>query len=214
MMGAPGLLAGRYVFLRRIRGTQRTIIWLARDQESRSTVVASVLTGARAAGLEAAVGITHPNVAAVLALLGQPNPSEVPDHEPIADGARIAIAEYVEGRSLQQRLEAGPVTLESAVEWATDIADGLAMLHGRGAVHGAVSPRAILVVRPEPAVIPTLTELVVPPSGAYCSPERVTGAGPSMQDDVWALAASLYTALGRKPPFHGASRTELARAIV
>src|SRR2546428_5665133 len=99
MMGAPGLLAGRYAFVRRIRGTQRTIIWLARDQQTRSTIVASVLTGARVAGLEPAVGIRHPNVAAVLALLGQPKPSDIPDAEPVADGARVAIAEYVEGRS-------------------------------------------------------------------------------------------------------------------
>jgi hypothetical protein len=213
-MAVPGPLAGRYAFVKRIRGTQRTIIWIARDQKTRAAVVASVLTGPRAAGLERAVGITHANVAAVLAILDQPSPSEIPDEEPVAEGARVAIAEYIEGRSLQQRLEAGPVALENAVEWTTDVADGLATLHSRGAVHGAVSPRAILVIRPAPAVVPTLTELVVPPSGAYCSPERVTGGGPSMQDDVWALAASLYTALARKPPFQGASRTELARAIV
>ncbi len=213
-MAAPRLLAGRYVYLRPVRGTQRTIIWVARDQETRTSVVASVLSPGRVAGLERAIGLAHPHAAAVLAVIDRFQPDEVPSDEPPAADSKIVIAEYVEGRSLQQRLDAGPVALESAVEWTASIADALARLHARGAVHGALSPRSLLVIRPEPAVVPVLTHLLVPPSGAYCSPERVTGEGPSEADDVWALAATLYTALARRPPFQGASRTELARAIV
>src|SRR5581483_3828580 len=175
------------------------------DQENRATVVASVLTPSRAAGLEPAIGVVHPHAAAVLAVLPILDPEQVPSDAPPAPDAKIVIAEYVEGRSLQQRLDAGPVALESAVEWTTSIADALATLHAHGAVHGALSPRSLLVIRPEPAVVPLLTHLLVPPSGAYCSPERVTGEGPSEADDVWALAATLYTALARRPPFQGAS---------
>jgi serine/threonine-protein kinase len=177
-------------------------------------VVASVLTPGRVAALERGIGVAHPHAAAVLAVIDRFEPHEVPSEEPPAADSKIVIAEYVEGRSLQQRLDAGPVTLESAVEWTTSIADALATLHAHGAVHGALSPRSLLVIRPEPAVVPMLTHLLVPPSGAYCSPERVTGEGPSVADDVWALAATLYTALARRPPFQGGSRTELARAIV
>ena len=179
-----------------------------------ANVVASVLAPSRVAGLEPAIGVVHPHAAAILALVEDFEPDQVPSDEPPAADAKIVVAEYIEGRSLQQRLDAGPVALESAVEWATSAADALSTLHARGAVHGAVSPRSILVVRREPAVVPTLTHLLVPPSGAYCSPERVTGEGPSKADDVWALAATLYNALARRPPFQGASRTELARAIV
>jgi serine/threonine-protein kinase len=213
-MAVPRPLAGRYAFARRIRGTQRTIIWIARDERTRSNVVASVLPGARAAGLARAVGMTHPNAAAILEIVERLEPEELPAEETPAPDSRVVIAEHMEGRSLQQRLEAGPIALENAVEWSAAVADALSALHTRGAVHGALSPRAILVVRPEPAVIPALTHLLVPPSGAYCSPERVTGAGPSESDDIWALAATLYTALARRPPFQGASRTELARSIV
>jgi serine/threonine-protein kinase len=173
-----------------------------------------VLTPSRVAGLEPAIGVAHPHAAAVLAVVDRFQPDDVPSEEPPAEGSKIVIAEYVEGRSLQQRLDAGPVALESAVEWTASVADALARLHSHGAVHGALSPRSLLVIRPEPAVVPLLTHLLVPPSGAYCSPERVTGDGPSRADDMWALAATLYTALARRPPFQGASRTELARAIV
>jgi serine/threonine-protein kinase len=213
-MVAPRPLAGRYAFTTRIRGTQRTIIWLARDQTAGTTVVASVLPGPRAAGLESAIGVGHPHAASILAVVDSPPRDEVPGDEPVPSDAQVVVAEYVEGRSLQQRLEAGPIGVANAVEWAASIAAALAALHDAGAVHGAVSPRAILAVRPAPAVIPVLTHLLVPTSGAYCSPERVTGAGPSEADDTWALAATLYTALCRQAPFLGASRTELARAIV
>jgi serine/threonine protein kinase len=76
-----------------------------------------------------------------------------------------------------------------------------------------MSPR-IVVARPDRGLCPQLTHLVVPPSGAYCAPERVTGGGPSIPDDIWALVATLYSALSRRAPFHGATRTDLARAIV
>jgi hypothetical protein len=207
-------LAGRYAFTKRIRGTQRTIIWLARDQRTGDPVVASVLPGPRAAALEPALDLSHVHAASILRIVHAPDRDEVPGDEPLDAEARVVVAEYIGGRSLQQRLDAGPVATETAVEWIASVADALVLFHARGAVHGAVSPRALIVIRSEPAVVPILTHLIVPPSGAFCSPERVTGGGPSELDDAWALAATLYAALSRRTPFQGASRNELAHAIV
>src|SRR5882672_5072870 len=139
-MAVPRPLAGRYAFARRIRGTQRTIIWIERDERTRSNVVASVLSGARAAGLARAVGMAHPNAAGILEIVERLDAEELPAEETPAPDSRVVIAEHMEGRSLQQRLEAGPVALENAVEWSAAVADALAALHGRGAVHGALSP--------------------------------------------------------------------------
>lgn len=212
-MPVPRPLAGRYAFLKRIRGTQRALIWLARDTSTSAVVVASLVPGPRAAGLEPLVELRHEHVAMLLDVL-DPDPAEIPDAEPIGEDVRVAVAEYVEGRSLQQRLSAGPVGRDTAVDWVATLADVLATLHERGGVHGAVSPRAILAIRPALGQVPVLTQLLVPTSGAYCSPERVTGGGPSESDDTWALAATLYTALTRRVPFRGSSRTELARSIL
>ena len=214
LMAVPRPLGGRYAFVKRIRGTQRTIIWLARDNRKAVTVVASVLPEGRCAGLAPAVGLRHLHAAAVVDVIDSPRLAEMPDEENPGEGARVVVAEYAEGKSLQQRLEAGPVALETAVDWVVTAGDALAALHERGGVHGALQPRSLLVVRSGSQVTPLLTHLLVPPSGAYCSPERVTGGGPSASDDTWALAATLYTAIARRPPFRGASRTELARAIV
>src|SRR4051812_33483714 len=106
-MAVPRPLAGRHAFARRIRGTQRTIIWIARDERTRSNVVASVLSGARAAGLAEAVGLTHPNAAAILEIIERLDADELPAEEPPAPDSVVVVAEHFEGRSLQQRLEAG-----------------------------------------------------------------------------------------------------------
>ena len=213
-MTVPRPLAGRYAFAQRIRGTQRTIIWIARDRVTGRNVLASVLPAPRAAALEPIVGIEHPHAASVLGVFEAAAPDEIPDDGPLEADARVAVAEYLDGGSLQQRLDAGPVSVENAVDWTATIADALTLLHEHAGVHGAISPRSILVIRPNRAVVPMLVHLLVPPSGAYCSPERVTGAGPSEADDTWRSAATLYTALSRRPPFRGETRTELARAIV
>lgn len=212
-MPVPRPLAGRYAFLKRIGGTQRAVIWLARDSSTSGIVVASLVPGPRAAGLEPLVELRHEHAAVLLEVL-DPDPDEIPDGEPVGEDARVAIAEYIEGRSLQQRVSAGPVGRDTAVDWIATVADVLATMHERGGVHGAVSPRAILAIRPALGQVPVLTQLLVPTSGTYCSPERVTGSGPSESDDTWALCASLYTALTRHVPFRGGSRTELARSIL
>lgn len=212
-MPVPRPLAGRYSFLKRIGGSQRAVIWLARDPSTSSLVVASLVPGPRAAGLEPLIELRHEHATVLLDVI-DPDPAEIPDGEPVGEDARVAIAEYIEGRSLQQRVSAGPVARDTAVDWTATIADVLATMHERGGVHGAVSPRAILAIRPALGQVPVLTQLLVPTSGAYCSPERVTGSGPSESDDTWALCATLYTALTRRVPFRGASRTELARSIL
>src|SRR5882672_8065777 len=100
-MPVPRPLAGRYAFTKRIRGTQRTIIWLARDQRTGVPVVASVLPGPRAAALQPAEGLRHIHAAAILRVIDHPAKEETPDEESLDTESRVVVAEYVEGRSLQ-----------------------------------------------------------------------------------------------------------------
>ncbi len=204
-------LAGRFGFVRNLKGTSRATIWLARDSESEIDVVVSVLPEARAAKLRPLVGIGHPNVAKVLQIVDDPDDDQLPPNANRAGGCAV-VAEYVQGRTMHQRLESGPIPPPRAVTWLLRVAQGLRRLHERDGVHGAISPRSIVVARE--GVVPVLTQVAIPPNGAYCSPERVTGTGPSKADDVWALYATLYAALCQRPPFQGSNRKELARMIL
>jgi serine/threonine protein kinase len=207
-------LGGRYKFVKSLRGTAKTITWRAHESSTGTDVVASIVAKQRGSGLAPILRARHEHLSTILDIIEVPDKREVPTEEALPEGSVVVVAEYIRGQNLGSRLDVGPLAVEDAVEWVARIADGLALIHRRGGVHGAVSPRAIIVARPDRSLIPQLTHLVVPPSGAYCAPERVTGGGPSIPDDIWALVATLYSALSRRAPFHGATRTDLARAIV
>lgn len=211
-MDAPEPLVGRYRFVRALR-TAKTPCWLAVDETNGAEVVASVVPSPRARGLAPLVGFLHPHVATILDVLENVPSTQLPAAAP-QNAFSVAVATHIAGSSLHQRVETAPIEPERAVRWIQLLAGALAAMHARGGFHGAISPRSVVVSRVLVGQAPLLTHLVAPPSGAYCSPARVTGGGPSAHDDVWALAATLYAALARHPPFHGATRTELARAIV
>ncbi len=212
-MEAPKPVADRYRFLKALRGSSKTLIWLATDDETNQTVVASLLPKARAAGIKPLTQVTHPHLAKIHAVVEKFDRDSLPSEEARADGA-VVIAEYVPGRTLHQRLESGSLDPNKAVQVVMRLAKALRAIHDKGGVHGAVSPRSVIVTRAELGVVPVLTQLLAAPNGAYCSPERVTGGGPSKEDDTWALHSTLYAALTGRPPFSGESRKELARMIL
>jgi hypothetical protein len=94
------------------------------------------------------------------------------------------------------------------------VAEALAELHRAGAVHGAVSPRSIIIAPAMEHASPVLTQLMAPTSGAYSAPERLRGHGPSAEDDVWALYATLHASLVAGVPFSGTTREALVEQMV
>src|SRR5687768_12682917 len=69
-----------------------------------------------------AAALNHPNICTI--------------HEVgAADGTAFIAMEYVEGRSLRDRLDAGPLRIEEAVRYGVQAADALAYAHERGVVH-------------------------------------------------------------------------------
>ena len=93
------------------------------------------------------------------------------------------------------------------------VCDAAEALHHANAAHGAISPRSILIAPSVPRPTPVLLQLVAPTSGAYSTPERLLGQGPTADDDVWALHASLYAALTGSAPFEGTTKEALVRAM-
>lgn len=213
-MDAPLPLAGRYRFLRRLRGTSSGVIWLASDSVAGRTVVVSSVTSTRVAGLKAAVGLRHAHLATLLDLFEDISPGQIPGRVALRPGMALVVAEHVAGQTLHERLEQGPLTPQRAVQIVAKLASALATLHASGGVHGALSPRSVVVARNDGGVVPILTNLRAAANGAYCSPERVRGTGPSAQDDAWALHATLFAALTGDSPYHGKTREELASAIL
>lgn len=190
------------------------MIWLASDSVAGRTVVVSSVTSARVAGLKRAVGLNHPHLATLLDLFDDISPGQIPGRVPLRAGMAIAVAEHVAGQTLHERLESGALSLHRAVSVVAKIANALYVLHSEGGVHGALSPRSVVVTRNDGGTVPVLTNLRAAANGAYCSPERVRGGGPTPEDDTWALYGTLFAALTGETPYEGKTREELAASIL
>ena len=212
MVQAP--LGGRYRFSRRVQAGTRTIAWLAIDEQTGREVVASPLTGPRFAGLLRALGVEHPHLTTIVDLIKEPDPATLPVTDSTTKVAGVGLATYLPGRTLHEELKGGPLDPPDAVSLVARIAEALAELHRAGAVHGAVSPRSIIIAPAVEHASPVLTQLMAPTSGAYSAPERLRGHGPSAEDDVWALYATLHASLVAGVPFSGTTREALVEQMV
>ncbi|MBI5537051.1 MAG: hypothetical protein HY898_30295 [Deltaproteobacteria bacterium] len=214
-MPQPRLLADRYRFHRTLpEKSAQGVTWLALDEHTDRNVVASLLPFSRVATMRNALGFTHERLTALVDIVHDPSPEEIPGAPASTADSAVVVAEWIPGRTLSELLRAAPMPVFEAVQCVAKICGVLAGLHERGAVHGALSARALLVWRSDHGPLPLLTQLVAPPSGSCFSPERVAGGGPNAADDAWAVHAILYSALAGAPPFSGATRQELADSIL
>ena len=124
------------------------------------------------------------------------------------------IMELVEGQSLLEKLKAGPLELEEAIELSCQLCDGLAVAHEQGIIHRDIKPANILLTkRGEPkltdfglarqdsvdhgqtqagAVLGTID--FMPPE------QRQDATAVDARSDLWSLAATLYQVLTGKSP--------------
>jgi serine/threonine-protein kinase len=128
------------------------------------------------------------------------------------------VAEYVEGRSLREILDAeAPLTPERAVGLIRKIADGIAYCHEHDVIHRDLKPENILVTAAGQPVIldfglaltrkgrrvtyPKFSSIAGTPE--YMAPEQVDGQRGDKRTDVYALGVMLYEMLAGHPPFGG-----------
>ena len=136
-------------------------------------------------------------------------------YDAIAEGDHLwLVMEYVPGRTLGQIVrQEGPLPPERVAWIGAQVADGLAAAHERGTVHRDVKPGNVLVRDDDSAQISdfgiartagddTLTQTgMVTGTPAYFAPEIARGGDPTPASDVWALGATLFTAVEGEPPY-------------
>ena len=133
---------------------------------------------------------------------------------------------------MRQRLAAGAIPEGKAIEYAIQIAQGLAAAHDKGIVHRDLKPENIFITSDGRVKILDfgLAKLVQPgpeqqdetqtASGmalgtpAYMSPEQVRGQPADHRSDIFALGAVLYEMLAGRRPFVGDSSAETMNAIL
>ena len=143
------------------------------------------------------------------------------------DGVNYLAMQYVEGGSLDERIEAsGPLPLRESVRVTAEVASGLDALHREGLVHRDVKPSNIMLDRAGGAALtdfglargPAFTVLTKPGQVMgtldYIAPELISGSAATPASDVYALGCVVYECLTGQAPFAGLRMFEIAVAHV
>jgi Tol biopolymer transport system component len=158
---------------------------------------------------QALAALNHPNIGAIYGL------------EESA-GVHALVLELVEGQTLADRLEAGPIPLDEAIPIGRQIAEGLEAAHERGIVHNDLKPqnitrrsdgavkvldfglatvmRSVRNVTDSESATPPAASTTIFATPAYASPEQLKGVG-DKRSDIWAFGAVMYEMLSGKQAF-------------
>ena len=174
----------------------------------------------------AASTISHPNVAHI--------------YEIGVEGNRhFTSMEYVEGRTLREVLNQGPLTVVEALKIALEVGRALESAHASGVIHRDIKPENIMI-RPDgyvkvldfglaklhrmadpqdPHSTQTTTLVLTEPglivgSPAYMSPEQARGFDVDARSDIWSLGIVLYEMLCGTTPFPASTRMDVFVALL
>jgi serine/threonine-protein kinase len=124
--------------------------------------------------VQALARVEHPNVGRLI---------DAGRHGPVPH----VVLELIDGSTLAERLERGPLTIAEARHVAYDIASALAHIHARGLAHGDVTPSSILFVADRRVMLadPGVARLIgggraADSRSAASTPGQGRSAGPSM----------------------------------
>ena len=128
------------------------------------------------------------------------------------DGQLFIAMSCYEGESLKNKIERGPLPIEEAVDYAIQIAQGLAKAHKRDIIHRDIKPGNVMVtdegvVKIVDFGLAKMAESSLTKTGKtlgttmYMSPEQARGEKVDFRTDIWSLAVVLYEMLTGKQPF-------------
>ncbi len=171
---------------------------------------------------QAVAALNHPNIVAIFDV-GRQNASP------------YLVSELLEGESLRTVLDQGPLSQRKAIDYAVQIARGLAAAHEKGIIHRDLKPDNLFVCRdgrvkildfgvaklaaaaePDSAtVIGSHTAAgVVLGTASYMAPEQVRGERVDARTDIFSFGAVLFEMVSRKRAFQRPTTAETMTAIL
>ncbi|HEU4869630.1 MAG TPA: protein kinase [Pyrinomonadaceae bacterium] len=232
---ALGTKLGRYEIRSKIGAGGMGEVYQARDLDLARDVAVKVLPSTFSADTTrlhrfqqeacAAGALNHPNVLIV---------HDIGAH----DGAPYIVSELLEGQTLRKRIGGTPLGQRRAIDYALQIAHGLAAAHEKGIIHRDLKPDNVFVTNDGRVKIldfglAKLTQVdgdqvqtdvptrrvdtgpgVVMGTVGYMSPEQLKAQKVDQRTDIFAFGAILYEMLSGRRAFFGQSAAETMSAIL
>ena len=228
---APGTALGPYVVTSPLGAGGMGEVYRARDPRLGREVAIKVLPASVAndpsrlqrfaTEARAAAALNHPNILSV--------------HDVSAAGTPFVVFELLEGETLREAM--GSLSPRQAVDYAGQIARGLAAAHDRGVTHRDLKPDNVFVTRDGQVKIldfglarvaeaPAASALsaaatreqttpgTVLGTSGYMAPEQVRGMAADHRADVFALGVLLYEMLTGQRAFQRHSTAETQAAVL
>jgi eukaryotic-like serine/threonine-protein kinase len=234
-----GKTLGHYKVTERIGAGGMGVVYKARDLHLDRFVALKILPPEKVADAERKRRFVQEAKAA--SALNHPNIVHVYDIDQ-SDGTDYIAMEYVEGKTLDQRIGHRGLRLNDALKHAVQIADALAKAHSAGIVHRDLKPTNIMVS--EDGVVkvldfglaklteqiqgdetastatvdgegrPITEEGVIVGTVAYMSPEQAEGKKVDARSDIFSLGSVLYETVTGQKAFQGTSKMSTLSAIL
>jgi eukaryotic-like serine/threonine-protein kinase len=235
----PGTKLGPYEIISLLGAGGMGEVYRARDSRLRREVAIKVLPSELSRDADrmrrfeqealATAALNHPNILAVFDIGTEAGPD---------GGSPYVVSELLEGETLRDRLRTGSIATRKALDYALQIAHGLAAAHEKGIIHRDLKPENLFLTKDgrlkildfglakltqaDPGSNPSMATVthgateagVVLGTAGYMSPEQVRGLTLDPRSDIFSFGAILYEMLSGKRAFHGDTPADTMSSIL
>jgi eukaryotic-like serine/threonine-protein kinase len=225
-----------YHILRKLGAGGMGEVYLAEDAQLGRTVALKILPADAAHDRErmyrflqearTASALNHPNIAHIYEI-GEFN------------GVSFIVMEYVEGQTLDAKINGRPIDASESIKIGVEIADALTEAHAKGITHRDIKPSNIIVTsrggvkvldfglakvakvtgaEPQNVASDISTQIKTTPGTVmgtvlYMSPEQAMGREVDHRSDIFSLGTVLYEMITGRSPFSGKTMNEIIDRI-
>jgi serine/threonine protein kinase/Tol biopolymer transport system component len=215
-------------------------VWRARDTRLDRSVAIKLLPAEFATNAQFRLRLERE--AKTISQLNHPHICTLYDvgHE---NGRDYLVMEYLEGETLADRIDRGPLPLEDVIRYGIEIASALERAHAAGIIHRDLKPGNVMLTKSGTKLLdfglaktsvaggaltgsvageapaatlhkPLTQEGTILGTFQYMAPEQLEGQEADLRTDIFALGTILYEMATGRRAFQGKTRTSLIAAIV